>query len=93
MMKLGKRTVRIIDCRGLSSIRGLMFDNMKGYDGALIYGNFIWMPFVRHSLVLYFLDENRKIVDKQLAKPMTLHPRTWKIYSNKKARFCVEVKK
>ncbi len=90
--RLGRRTYRVKDCKGLLSVRGLMFDNMESYDGALIHGNSIWMPFVRHPLDLFFLDKNRKVIGKQKAVPMTLHPRTWKAYSNRKAKFCLEIK-
>ena len=47
LIKIGKKKLRIKDCKGLSSVKGLMFDEMKGLDGALIYGNSIWMPFVK----------------------------------------------
>lgn len=90
--KLGKRSFRVKDCKGLSSVRGLMFDDLDRYDGALIYANSIWTPFVKHTLDLFFLDEKMKVIGKQRAVPMTLSPKTWKTYSNKKAKYCLEVK-
>ncbi len=90
-MRIENRQVKLKDCRGLSSIRGLMFDDIKEYDGALIYGNSVWMPFVRHKLILFFLDEDMKILEKKSAEPMTLNPKTWRIYENKKAKYCVEI--
>ena len=89
--RLGRKTYRVKDCKGLSSVRGLMFDN-SGADGALIYANSIWMPFVKQPLDLFFLDKNRKLIEKKRAVPLTLDPRTWKTYSNKKAKYCLEIK-
>ncbi|KHO47648.1 MAG: Protein of unknown function DUF192 [archaeon GW2011_AR5] len=89
--RLGRKTYRVKDCKGLSSVRGLMFDN-SGADGALIYANSIWMPFVRHSLDLFFLDEKMKVIEKRRAVPLTLNPKTWKTYSNKKAKYCLEIR-
>ncbi|MBS3051647.1 MAG: DUF192 domain-containing protein [Candidatus Aenigmarchaeota archaeon] len=89
--RLGSRNFRVKDCRGLSSLRGLMFDD-SDVDGALIHANSIWMPFVKHDLDLFFLDKKMKVVEKQRAVPMTLDPRTWKTYSNSKAKYCLEIK-
>ena len=90
-IKVAGKTYRVKDCRGLSSIRGLMFDGLENYDGALIYANKIWTPFCP-PLTLFFLDEKFKVVKKQKAAPLTLHPKTWKTYSNKKAKYCLEIK-
>lgn len=84
---------RIKDCRGLSSIRGLMFDPLTDYDGALIYGNSIWMPFVKKKLQLIFLDRSNKVTSIQDAIPMTLHPRTWRFYKDSEAKYCLEAAK
>ena len=69
---INKKKLRIKDCKGLSSIRGLMFNNMNKIDGALIYANRIWMPFVKHNLDLFFLDENFKLIEKQFAVPIPM---------------------
>ncbi len=90
-IRVNGKTYRVKDCKGLLSIRGLMFDNSEA-DGALIYGNKIWMPFVKYDLDLFFLDGKMKILSKEKAVPMTLNPKTWKIYSNKKAKYCLEIK-
>lgn len=90
--KLNGKKFRVKDCKGLASVRGLMFDNIKGYDGALIYANNIWMPFVRHPLDLFFLDQKMKVIEKQHAVPMTLNPKTWKSYNCRKAKYCLEIK-
>lgn len=80
------------DCRGLSSVRGLMFDDIKDYDGAIIRANSVWMPFVRHRLNLFFLDKSMKITCRKHAVPLALNPKTWKIYSDENAEFCLELK-
>jgi len=91
-VKIGRRELRIKDCKGLSSCRGLMFDDMKKYDGALIYANSIWMPFVRHELDLLFLSVDFRIVDIKRAVPVTTELKTWKVYKCKKAKYCLELK-
>ena len=91
-VKIGKSTLRIKDCNGISSIRGLMFDSLQNYDGALIYANAIWMPFVKYGLDLVFLDKDFRVTDIQTAVPLTLHPKTWRIYSNDDAKYCLEIK-
>ncbi len=89
----GKRTFSVKDCRGLSCIWGLMFDDMKNIDGALVRGGSIWMPFVKHELELFFLDRNMIISKIQKAVPMTLKPKTWKSYSCAGAKYCLEMRK
>lgn len=90
--RIGKKTLVIKDCKGFSSIKGLMFDALSDCDGALIYSNSIWMPFVKHELDLIFLGKNFKIIEIQHAVPLTLNPVTWKIYKNEKAKYCLEIK-
>ena len=99
MQKLRKitingKTYKVKDCSTFfSSVRGLMFDDMTGKDGALIHSNSIWMPFVKKPLKLFFLDENMKVIKTiEKAVPMTLNPKTWKVYSCKEAKYCLEVK-
>ena len=87
----GKR-IRVKDCRGIASLRGLMFDSLTTYDGALITGGSVWMPFVPQPLDLIFLDESLRPLNVQRATPMTLHPRTWKLYACAGARYCLEVR-
>ena len=71
---------------------GLSFDEMKNHEGALIYANSIWMPFVRHELDLLFLDRNFRVIEVQRAVPLTLNPSTWKIHKGKNAKYCLELK-
>lgn len=92
-IRINSKTLRIKDCRGLSSVRGLMFDSLSSYDGAIIHGNSIWMPFVKQALQLIFLDKNYKITSVQGAKPLTANPRTWRMYSDSKASYCLELAK
>lgn len=90
-IRIGNKVLRISECKGLASLKGLMFSAMENCDGALIHGNAVWMPFVKHKLDLFFLDEHLRIVDVQQAVPITLHPRTWKVYRCKAATYCLEV--
>ena len=91
-MKVGDKTLRIKDCRGIFSISGLMFDNMDDIDGALIYGNNVWMPFVKRNLDLLFLDGNLKVIEIQKAVPITSNTNSWRIYVNHSAKCCLEIK-
>ncbi len=91
-VRINGKVLRIKDCRGIASLRGLMFDSMNKCDGALIYGNSIWMPFVKRGLELIFLDRNCKVMEIQHAIPVTLGLKTWRIYKNAKAVKCLEVK-
>ena len=91
-VKIGNKIFKVKDCRGISSARGLMFDDLKNKDGALIYSNSIWMPFVKNKLNLIFLDEKMKVVEQQAAVPISLNPKTWKVYKNENAKYCLELK-
>ena len=88
-IRVGKKYYRVKDCTGLSSLRGMMFD--KKSRGALIYANSIWTPFCP-SLMLFFLDERHKVISSQSAVPLTLDPRTWRTYSDKRAKYCLEIR-
>lgn len=85
------QSYRIKDCRGLSSLRGLMWDPLEDHQGALIYSNSIWMPFVQHALDLIFLDAHFRVVETAHAVPLTWHPRTWRVYRCRRARYCLEL--
>ncbi len=91
-IKIGKKSFTVKDSRGLGSVRGLMFDNMDGHDGALITASGIWMPFVKKKLNLVFLDKEMKTVGQQMAVPLSWHPKTWRVYSSDKAKYCLELK-
>lgn len=91
-IKAGNKILCIKDCRGFSSIRGLMFDSLADKDGALIHANSIWTPFCM-PLDLYFLDEHFAVIEKMSSLPLTLNPKTWKVYTNRKAKYCLELKK
>ena len=91
-LRINSKKLKIKDCKGISSVKGLMFNSMNNIDGALIYANKIWMPFVKHNLDLLFLDENFRLLKKQLAVPATLNPKTWKIYECSDAKYCLELK-
>ena len=91
-LAIGKKVFRVKNCKGIASVRGLMFDDMKNHDGALIYANNIWMPFVKKDLNLLFLDEKMKVINQKLAKPISLNFNSWKVYNDKDARYCLELK-
>lgn len=91
-IKHGKNLLRIKDCKGFASATGLMFNSLEKTDGALIYANNIWMPFCKKPLDLFFLDENFKILSVERAVPLNLfNTKTWKIYTNEKAKYCLEI--
>ena len=93
LVKIGRKALKIKECR--TGIRGLMFNSMKDIDGALIKnisGQLkIWMPFVQKPLDLFFLDKDFIVMKKQSAVPITLNPKTWKLYSCN-ASYCLEIK-
>ncbi|MFQ3307815.1 MAG: uncharacterized membrane protein (UPF0127 family) [Candidatus Nanohaloarchaea archaeon] len=39
------------------------------------------MMLLSKPLWLYFLDENKRVIDIQKAEPWTSNPKTWKLYS------------
>lgn len=92
-MRIGDKLLRIKDCKGIFSLFGLMFDGMDSVDGALIYANNVWMPFVKKRLDILFLDDSFRVIDIKEAFPFTLNPRTWTVYKNRRAKFCLEIKK
>lgn len=91
-VKIGKKNFIVKDCRGVASLRGLMFDSMEDHDGALIEGGSIWMPFVGRKLNLIFLSKDLKVLGQKTAVPLTWHPRTWRVYSSAGAKYCLELK-
>jgi uncharacterized membrane protein (UPF0127 family) len=91
-VKIGKRTFRIKDCKGVASVWGLMFDEMKNHDGALIYANSVWMPFVKKKLNLIFLDKDMRVIGQTVASPISIDFKSWMIYKNPKAKYCLELK-
>lgn len=91
-IRAGGKAFYVKDCRGLSCIKGLMFDGMECIDGALVRGDSMWMPFVKRRLDLLFLDKGMRIITSKKAIPMTLNPATWKTYSCEGAKYCLEMK-
>ncbi len=52
----------------------------------------IWMLFMRYDLILYFISEDLKVIDKKFAKKLSLSPKTWKLYSsNTPYKYVLEV--
>ncbi|GEM_PF-855661 len=67
------------------SMRGLMFKKLREGHGLLMDFPYvarwsIWMPFVPQDIAVFFIDKNNTVVDKKLAKRLTMDPRTWKVY-------------
>lgn len=46
--------------------------------------NRIDMMFLSKPLYLYFFDKDKRLIEKQKAKPWTWNPKTWKLYKPKK---------
>ena len=95
-VKIGKKTLKLKDCRGISALRGLMFDSMNDNDGALMPINFfcgsLCMAFVEKKLNLVFLDSKLHAIKSEIAVPVGINPKTWKTYSCKNASYCLELK-
>jgi len=80
----------------LSQIRGLMFSKPKD-----IFFKFnvkqkfnFWMFGVSYPIDIAFIDEMGEVFQIEKAKPMTLHPKTWRIYKAKKpCRYVLETPK
>jgi uncharacterized membrane protein (UPF0127 family) len=52
----------------------------------------IWMFGMRYALQLIYIDKNCRVVDVKFAEPMTLDPRTWKLYvPRKKCKYVLEL--
>ncbi len=72
----------------LKRLFGLMFKKDIDYGLLFIlkYGSSIHTCFMRFNIDVYFLDENKKIIDKVTLKP-------WQYYKScKKAKYILEVK-
>jgi uncharacterized membrane protein (UPF0127 family) len=95
-VKIGKKILKIKDCKRFSAIRGLMFENLEDKDGALMYMNFLCnslcMTFVKDKLNLVFLDDKMRVLDAKIAEPMRTSYKTWKTYSCDNAKYCLELK-
>lgn len=91
-IKIKSKKLNIKNCKGIWSAIGLMFSKLKDIDGALIYANNVWMPFIYNDLDLFFLDKSLKILEYKKSVPISKNPQTWKIYQNNKASYCLEIK-
>ncbi|MFP4045546.1 MAG: DUF192 domain-containing protein [Candidatus Aenigmatarchaeota archaeon] len=66
-------------------VLGLMFRKVRRDYGLLFPFSHerrwsIWMPFVPQDLAVFWLDEKREVVDKKIARKISLDPDTWKTY-------------
>lgn len=49
------------------------------------------MMLLSKPLYLYFLDSDKRVMERQVAEPWSLDPRTWKLYSpEEKYRYLLE---
>jgi len=50
-----------------------------------------WMFLVRYPLNIIFIDAKKRIVDIKKAMPITLNPKTWRVYSpSKRCKYVLE---
>lgn len=93
-MKISKNGEILIEADVTDSlfgkIKGLMFEEVEKCEGLLMVfddSRFrdIWMAFVPQDLSIIFIDENKQVVDKTLARKLTLNPGTWKTYGPSEA--------
>ncbi len=78
--------------------KGLMFRKSlpEGKAILLIFekeGNHgIWMPFMRFPIDAIFLDSRKRVVKiHENIQPMSLNPKTWKIYHSKPVKYIIEM--
>jgi uncharacterized membrane protein (UPF0127 family) len=50
------------------------------------------MLFAKKRLDLLFIDKKFKVIEIQQAVPITFNPKTWKVYENMEANYCLEIK-
>lgn len=83
----------------LSKMRGLMFRNINNDEGMLFIfkrpsRKSMWMPFVPQDLSIFYLNSEKEVIDKKIAKKLSLNPKTWKIYKPKeKCKYVLECHK
>ena len=84
---------------GWQKTKGLMFRGSLAKNAGLLM-RFeketkpgIWMPFMRFPIDIIFISAGKKIVDiKEKARPISRHPKTWRIYVPKaKCKWVLEV--
>ena len=95
--KTKNKTITAIHAKSVLALtRGLMFKNTGNMllEFPINARHGIWMLFMRYPLDLMFIDKQKKITEiKKNIPPLTLNPRTWKIYHpGKKAKYILELK-
>jgi len=65
---------------------GLSFSKKKNMLFSMPYEHkwTFWMFLVRYPIKIIFINKNKIVVDIKKAQPITLNPKTWKIYKPKK---------
>ncbi len=79
-------------------VKGLSGRKEMGCGGMLFIFSYqgkhgIWMPGMKFPIDIVYMDDDKKVVDiKHCAKPLSLHPKTWKVFRPKqKSRYVLEV--
>ncbi|MBU3957455.1 MAG: DUF192 domain-containing protein [Nanoarchaeota archaeon] len=51
-----------------------------------------WMFGMGYGLKIIFIDSKKRVIDTQKAEPLSLNPKTWKVYApKKKCKYVLEV--
>ena len=81
--------------KGLKNVQGLMFKKNGRILMDFWFSDYhgIWMPFMKFSLDLIFIDRNNEVVDiKENILPISFNPKTWKVYRPKKrCKYVLEI--
>lgn len=100
-IRRGSKTIfREVSVSGgfFSNCLGLMF--RKQTNGLMMKFTFnsverrgIWMPFMRFPIDIVYIDSKKRVADVvEHAAPMTLNPRTWKVfYPKRPAKYILEL--
>ena len=90
------KTITVMHAKNpLALTRGLMFKSTGNMlmEFPIRARHGIWMLFMRYPLDLIFIGKEKKITEiKKNISPLTLNPKTWKIYyPGKKAKYVLEL--
>jgi len=86
-IKIGKKEIKAdVADNFWKRFIGLSFSKKKNLLFVMPYEDkwAFWMFLVRYPIKIIFIDKNKRVVDVKFAEPITLNPKTWKIYSPKK---------
>ncbi len=83
---IGKKKIEVeVADNFLKRLIGLSFSKKKNMLFIMPYDSkwSFWMFLVRYPIKIIFIDSKKRVVDVKLAVPITLNPKTWKIYRPK----------